>query len=388
MRALFVSIVLAATVAACATAPMPAAPAFDHSRIDETMPGFIREYNVAGVGIGVIRDGQLVWDGYYGEQGPGEPATARTVFNTASVEKTVTAEVMIALAARGLIDLDEPIVAYVQDTDLKDDPRYRLLTPRILLSHRAGLLNWPYSYDDGRLAFVHEPGQQFSYSGAGVQLAARYAEAKLGRDFEALAAEYVFRPNGVEEMSMGRLRPWMDGRLAIPMDAKGRYDASGKLAPRLTPGEPGPWSGADDLLTTVRAYAAFLTGVMRSDWLTPAQAEARSMVLTSLVGDPIWTCEPTDEVRCATAYGYGIGWMVYDFGDRTVLIHGGNDAGENALVYYSPETRSGAVILVNGGNGIFAAVRALELIGDQPEIAAYYRQLVRKHYGVTLTPAA
>ncbi|PCC73703.1 Beta-lactamase [Nannocystis exedens] len=114
----------------------------------------------------------------------------------------------------------------------------------------------------------------------------------------------------------------------------------------------------------------------------------RATILTSLAGDPIWGCESTPEIRCADAYGHGLGWMVYDYGDRTVLNHGGNDAGENALVYYSPQTRSGAVILVNGGNGIFVTVRALELIGDQPDMAAYYRQLVRKHYGVTMAPGA
>lgn len=34
-------------------------------------------------------------------------------------------------------------------------------------------------------------------------------------------------------------------------------------------------------------------------------------------------------------------------------------------------TRNGAVIFVNGGNGIFVTVRVLELIGDEPDIAAY-----------------
>src|SRR4029079_14613509 len=82
------------------------AAAFDHSRLDATMPGFLAEYKVAGVGIGVIRDGVLVWEGYYGEQGPGVPVSAKTVFNTASVAKPVTAETMIALAGKGLIDLD------------------------------------------------------------------------------------------------------------------------------------------------------------------------------------------------------------------------------------------------------------------------------------------
>jgi len=388
-------LIYTALVAGCMSAPSPRAhtdpartapAAFDHARLDERLPGLLADYKVAGAGIGVIRGGELVWSGYYGEQGPGVPASERTVFNTASVAKTLTAETLIALAAKGLIDLDEPVAHHVSEPDLQADPRYARLTPRILLSHRSGLKNWAYEYDDGHLAFISDPGVRFTYSGAGVDLAARYAENKLGRDFEALAVEHVLGPGGITEMSMGRWRPWLKDRLAIPMNAEGKYDATGALAPRLVPGTVGPWSSADDLLTTVPAYARFLMGVMKSGGLSAAQIAERSTILTSLVGDPIWACEPQPGVRCADAYGHGLGWMIYRFGPRTVVTHGGNDAGENALVYYSPESRDGAVILVNGGNGIFVTTRVLELIGDEPDMAAYYRQLVKKHYHVTLEP--
>lgn len=359
-------------------------PALDQARFDALVPGLLREYHSAGVGIGVIRNGKLVWTGYYGEQAPGIAVTERTVFNTASVAKTVTAETLIALAAKGLIDLDEPIAKYVQHPDLKDDPRYGALTSRILLSHRSGLLNWPYEYENRRLAFVHDPGTQFSYSGAGIELAANYAEVKTGRDLEALAFEYLLNPNDAKEISMGRLRSWLDGRLAEPMNAKGDYRPLTEINERLAVDAGKHWSAADDLLTTVDAYSALLTGIIRSDWLTPAQAADRSVLLTNLDDNAIWDCVPGTGIRCPDAYGHGIGWMVYRYGGHTVLKHGGNDAGENALVYYSPDTRNGAVILVNGGNGIFVTVRVLELIGDEPDIAAYYRQLVKKHYGIEL----
>jgi CubicO group peptidase (beta-lactamase class C family) len=365
-----------------------AASRIDPARLDNLVPRLLRVYHCAGVGIGIIREGRRAWTGYYGEQAPGIPVTRRTVFNTASVAKTVTAETLMALAAKRLIDLDEPIAGYVKHPDLKDDPRYRLLTPRLLLSHRSGLLNWPYDYKDGRLAFVHDPGTQFSYSGAGVQLAASYAEAKVGRDFEALAFEHLLGPLGAREMSLGRLRPWLSGRIAMPMNAKGEYRPLGELNGGLAEDAGKDWQSSDDLLTTVDAYAAFLTGVMRSDWLTPAQVAERSAILTSLQGDAIWSCAPGAGIRCADAYGHGLGWMVYRYGGHTVLKHGGNDAGENALVYYSPDTRKGAVLFVNGGNGIFVTVRILERIGDEPDIAAYYRQLVKKHYGVDLPPLA
>ena len=66
------------------------------------------------------------------------------------------------------------------------------------------------------------------------------------------------------------------------------------------------------------------------------------------------------------------------YGRHTVLQHTGNDEGETDLVYFSPDRRTGAAIFVNGANGWVPIVRALEIIGDEPELAGYYRGLVEK----------
>lgn len=358
-------------------------PTIDRSHFDKIVPALLSEHEVAGVGIGIIRNDKLVWTGYYGEQGPGIPVTDQTVFNTASVAKTITAETMIALAAKKLINLDEPIASYVQYKDLSKDERYQTLTARILLSHRGGLLNWAYEYDDNKLAFDHNPDTRFSYSGAGIQLAAEYAEAKLGVDFEQLAFDHLLRPLGIEEISMGRRRAWMRDRLAKPMDAAGRYRRITKLNPGLRGNN---WQASDDLLTTVKAYAKLLEGLARSEWLSEEWVEQRTELRTHFEGDPLWGCEPAMAIICPDSYGHGIGWQIYRYGDHTVLKHSGNDAGENALVYYSPTTRNGAVIAVNGANGWFVSVRILELIGDEPLIADYYRALIQKHYGLAYPP--
>ena len=71
---------------------------------------------------------------------------------------------------------------------------------------------------------------------------------------------------------------------------------------------------------------------------------------------------------------------------RAVLIHSGSDAGENALVYYSPDQRDGAVIFVNGANGWVIMTRVVEVIGDEPLIAGYYRGLVEKVMHQTMPP--
>ena len=353
--------------------------------LDCHVPRLLRDYRAAGAGVAIIEHASVVWTGYYGEQGPGVPATAETVFNTASIAKTVTAETLIALASKGLISFDEPIYKYVSDPDLSGDPRFEKLTPRLLLSHRAGLLNWPYQYQDGRAAFVAEPGTTFGYSGIGVELAALYAEKKLGQDFEALAFEYLLRPMGISDMALGRLKPWMEGRLATPMDAEGKYFTIAEHGGRMA-GENsgGRWRAADDLLTTVDAYARFLVGVIESAWLDREWVNERTRILTSLKGDAVWDCSASVDVRRVRQYGYGLGWMIYEFDDKTVVTHGGNDKGENALVVYSPETGNGAVIFINGENGMLLSTQILDLIRDQPEIAAYYRQFVKQFHGVDL----
>src|SRR5678815_288677 len=82
-------------------------PTFDATRMKALVPGLLKEEKAAGVGIAVLRNGAVTWTGYYGEEAPGIPVSEKTVFNTASVSKTLTAETLLALAAKGQIDLDE-----------------------------------------------------------------------------------------------------------------------------------------------------------------------------------------------------------------------------------------------------------------------------------------
>ena len=381
---------LIASLVGCVSINSELTPARDNvtsaleSQLDTLLPKLLREEKAAGVGIAVIRDGDVIWQGYYGEQAPGVPASEATVFNTASVAKTITAETMIALSAKGLIDLDEQIANYVNHPDLSSDPRYAQLTPRLLLSHQAGLLNWAYSYEDGVLAFDHDPATRYSYSGAGIELAAQYAEAKTGQSFQELAFEHVLTPAGVKEMSLGTLADWTIGRVAMPMDAEGSYQPIAELNESLARGDAN--GAADDLLTTVPAYAKLLTALIDSAWLTESQIAERERIATSLAADAIFQCPDLDWMTCPTRFGYSIGWQVYEYGDHKVIKHSGSDAGENAMVYYSPDTRNGAVILVNGANGWVIMTRVIEVVGDEPLIADYYRGLVETVMGRPMPP--
>lgn len=344
--------------------------------MERWMPGIVRDERIGGVGIVVIREGHIVWSGHYGEQSPGVPVTENTAFNTASIAKTVTAETLLALAAQRRIDLDEPIMAYVKSPDIDQDPRYRLLTTRILLSHRSGLRNWPDDYGDGKLAFDWAPGTRYRYSGAGIELAARYAEAKTGKTLRVLASETLLRPWGINRMAIAELPAWSRSNLALPADSDGKYLDPATLYPGLAEGTG--IGAAYDLVTTTNAYGRFLEQLIAASRKPSPTRRVRETILASLAGDERYGCEPASARPCPDRYGYAFGWQVQRYGRHTILQHTGNDEGETDLVYFSPDRRTGAAIFVNGANGWAAIVRALEIIGDEPELAGYYRGLVEK----------
>lgn len=260
----------------------PAAAKLD-AAMARWMSDIVRAEKIGGIGIAVVRDGRLIWSGHYGEQAPGVPIGADTAFNTASIAKTVTAETLLALAAAHRIDLDEPIGGYVRSPGLDGDPRYKLLTTRILLAHRSGLRNWADDYPDGKLAFDWEPGARYRYSGAGIELAARYAQAKTGMTLRALSAETLLRPWGIAHMAVGELPGWTTGRLALPVGADGRFLDLASLYPGLREGAG--LGAAYDLIATPDAYGAFLERLIAASQAKSETRGIREGIVTSLAGD-------------------------------------------------------------------------------------------------------
>lgn len=73
------------------THPVAAKPSGTFVTNERELADFLHRHGIVTAGIGVIRNGEPVWDRYFGEQSPGVPATFETRFNVASITKTVTA---------------------------------------------------------------------------------------------------------------------------------------------------------------------------------------------------------------------------------------------------------------------------------------------------------
>ncbi len=335
------------------------------------------ETGIVTAGFGVIRDGELVWTHYYGEQAPGVAAGPSTMFNVASITKTVSAETALRLAANGNLDLDEPLSAYWVDPDIAGDPLLDKLTARTVLTHSTGFPNWRFFRDDRKLAFESEPGSRFTYSGEGFDYLARALERKLDRSFPDLVSEMVFSPAGVEAARLAVNREDTVG-IARPVDENGKFYGY-YCYPFGWCREEGTYSAADDMVVSIPDYARFLISVMNADGYDETLEGERNRVQTNKGSESVIDCVTSKP--CPVAQGYGLGFDVINYGDFAFIGHGGSDWAEVAAAYFYAPSKDGVLIFLNAPN-----IQALEAMpqllaaidGASPYIGQYARWLARE----------
>jgi CubicO group peptidase (beta-lactamase class C family) len=126
--------------------------------IDEWVRRAMKAFEVPGLALTIVKDGQVVLAKGYGLKRLGEqtPVDARTLFGIASNTKAFTATALGVLVEEGKIRWDGRVIDYLPWFQMSDPYVTREMTVRDLLVHRSGLglgagdlLWWPPSTYDG-----------------------------------------------------------------------------------------------------------------------------------------------------------------------------------------------------------------------------------------------
>lgn len=308
--------------------------------LDENVPALLTEYDVPSAAIAYIEDGEVAFVRHYGEQEWGVPAGEETLYNVASLSKPVTAETVLRLIAAGEVALDTPLAQDHVEEDVADDPRIAALTPELVMRHRTGFPNWRYK-TEGTLRFLRDPDTETGYSGEGYEWMAKAVAAHTGRDFETAARELVFQPANMPLTSYTETKNFF-GRIAYPYKA-------GESVRNVVRTE---MSASDDLRTTPREYARFILDVWEADRVPPDLRREQTRIEHYNSEKPACPEARSDRADfCPENQGWGLGWFIYDYGDRTIVEHSGGDVGEKTLAIYDLDNRRGVVVLTNGANG-------------------------------------
>lgn len=122
--------------------------------LEATVARVMKTFEVPGLSLAIVKDGQVLLAKGYGVKKLGEPdpVDARTLFGIASNSKVFTAVALGMLVDEGKIRWDAPVIDYLPDFQMYDPAVSREITVRDLLCHRCGLglgagdlMLWPAS---------------------------------------------------------------------------------------------------------------------------------------------------------------------------------------------------------------------------------------------------
>jgi CubicO group peptidase (beta-lactamase class C family) len=368
----------AALLGTVLAASSPAVRRLDGTRITDValttaIEERLRSGHVHGLGVAVFNEGEPVYVRTFGVQRTDtrRPLTRDTVFYGASLSKAVFGVLVLRLVDDGVLDLDTPLVRYLDGPidarpprspkawheDLKDlaaDPRQVRLTARMCLAHTTGLPNWRWFEPDQKLRIKSEPGARYSYSGEGLTVLQVVLERLTGKSLEQLAAEKVFVPFRMTRSSYTWQPRFED-------DYCHGHDESGKVQEK---DKDNAARSASTLETTLADYTRFLRAVLRGDGLSPASR--REMFRTQIrirskrQFGPMASQDGPDNDHLELGYGLGWGVLKSPHGVGAFKEGHSNDGFEHYSILF-PEKGSGVLLMSNSANGESVFKELLEL---------------------------
>jgi CubicO group peptidase (beta-lactamase class C family) len=294
---------------------------------DADIESWLKANNIPTLGLGVIKQGQLQQVRVFGELEPGKAAPFNSIFNVASLAKPVTAMVALKLVSAGKWSLDEPLFSYWTDPDVAQDPRSKRLTTRHILSHQSGFPNWRYMNESNKLDFKFSPGEQYQYSGEGMEYLRKALEHKFAKTLNELANELIFVP-----LAMADTQYVFNASIDQSRVAPG-YDNQGKAYETI---KHQTANAADDLLTSIEDYGKFLVSVLNGGGLSA----------------DVYQDMTSHQVASTKGKHFGLGFEIYDLDEGDfALSHGGADKGAQTIVFIFPQSKDGLLIFTNVDDG-------------------------------------
>jgi CubicO group peptidase (beta-lactamase class C family) len=333
--------------------------------LEKQIPERMAEAKTPGLSIAIIRDAKVLWRRGFGvrDSASKEPVDNDTVFEAASVSKTVFAYAVMKLCEKGVINLDTPLTKYTSERFLEGDPRLDLITARHVLSHTTGFQNWRSRDEPLKIHFT--PGEKFSYSGEGysyLQSVVTHLTGKVnpkdcgtfeaGLEVCATDIDVYMKANVLVPLGMASSGYLWNDTMEKHM-ARG-HDENGKPT-NFNRKPTGPavarYAAAGGLHTTPTDYARYLIEV-----INPKRGDAFRLNKASL-GEML-----RPQVKINDSMSQALGWQIQHTEKGDFICHGGGNPGFSCFVVGSVARKSGLVAMTNADNG-YRAIDSL-LRGD------------------------
>ena len=311
----------------------------------------MQRYHVPGVAIGMLRgegDVEAVGLGVTSVEHP-LPVDGDTLFQIASVTKTMTATVIMRLVERGVLDLDAPVRRYIPSFRLRDTAAQERATVRHLVTHTGGWLGDCFADfgngDDALERYVEAMaeleqltplGEIWHYSNSSFALLGRLIEVVTQKSYEDATRELLFLPLGMTR-SCFSANEAITHRVAVGhviVDEKPTV-ARPWAFPRAATPVGGIVSTASDLMR----YARFHLG----DGTAADGARLLSRASLDLMRTPLADADLDRKV--------GVSWFIRNVDGVVLQYHGGVAIGQQGVLMLAPGRGEAITVQTNSARG-------------------------------------
>ncbi len=308
-----------------------------------------KELGIPGMSLVIVSDGKVIYSkglGYKDFENK-VPATADTQFAIGSATKAFTALSVLMTADEGKLSLDaspKTILPYFKMADPDTDKN---MTIRDLMTHSSGLNRTDLAMITGKLtrtelirvageakpvAKLHET---FGYQNLMFTAAGEVVAVAQKQPWEKFVPERIFKPLGMTNSTMQIAQMERAKDFSLGYD----YNFDTKETLRRPFREISQVAPAGSINSSANDMAKWLRFILNGGSL-----DGKRLVSEKSFAE--WL-KPQMKVNPAGTVNYALGWFVQKWNGLTVVQHGGNIDGFNALVAMVPEKKLGFVMLTN-----------------------------------------
>lgn len=320
----------------------------------------MREYDIPGVALAVVRDGEIVHEDGVGLANVANeaPAGPRTAWPICSLTKSMTCTAVMQLAEQRLVDIDLPVATYLPSWRVRDPDAGPQITVKMLMHHGSGLgrvgfqdrvrqeaVN-PYPTRESLMEAItgadlqSEPGRFWAYSNEGFATLGHIVETISGVPLEEYFLTRIFEPLGMNDTRV-HFSDWRSATDRVvnyirpELGEKSDGDPHGAYQPGFLPEDYQTYLSTGGIVSTAHDLALYQAAAMNYD------------------GSPVLGRDALEQMQSAafkygdTGWGYGFGWSVFWSGDIRVVGHAGGMVGLNTYSLFVPSEQLGVVVVTN-----------------------------------------
>ncbi len=332
----------------------------DLRKLDSYFEQMVKDWDVPGASIGIVKDGKLIFTGNYGTKtvGKNDKPDENTLYAIASNSKAFTSAVIAMLVQEGKLNWNDRVKDHLPYFSLYNDPWISAnVTIRDLLSHRVGLGTF-----SGDVIWYKNEGSAEEFIKRAGKLPQAY-DFRSGYGYSNLmyitAGEIIRTVTGktwaenVQERILNRLGMTRTLTTAKNLEQKGNYaTAHGRVSGKNFPIAFEDWEtigATGGIISSVSDVAEWMIfnmnhGIIGQDTLL--SRNNRNLMWTM---HNVHLVDHTGKNDLGRHFnGYGFGWTLGDFHGKLMVGHTGGYDGMITAVTMIPEEKLGVVVLTNG----------------------------------------